>query len=84
MNTVKSVTVSGEQIGNNTGTKRGNGMSQDNTSIANTNTQNTQDNLWAADDVHRIALRNPALHHMNVVPQIDRSHLTSFDEGGTS
>lgn len=84
MNIVKSVTVSAEQIYNNTGTKRGSGMSQDNTSIAKTKTQNAQATMWASDDVHRIALRNPALHRMNVVPQIDRGHITSLEGGGMS
>lgn len=57
-------------------------MSQDNISIAKTKMRNAGDDLRPADDVHRIALRNPALHRMNVVPQIEKRHPMSFDGGG--
>ncbi len=52
-------------------------MNQDFNSNANTN-QNTnssrdmhsENNYWAADDVHRLALRRPALYQTKQVPQV--------------
>lgn len=40
-------------------------------------TQNARQNNWAADDVHRIAMRRPALYKTNSVPQVSRP--TIFD-----
>jgi hypothetical protein len=42
------------------------------TRSTNTKTQNANSNYLASDDVHRIAMRSPALYQTNTVPQIER------------
>jgi len=44
--------------------------------------QNTQQNYWASDDVHRIALRRPTLYRTNIVPQAPRPAVfDNFEQG---
>lgn len=44
----------------------------------------TENNYWAADDVHRLALRRPALYQTKKVPQVpNRGALFSGAEQGS-
>lgn len=40
---------------------------------------------WASDDVHRLAMRRPALYQTNAVPQIERTmDYDTFNRGDES
>lgn len=59
-------------------------MSQDNIIDSNRNqssgiTPGAEQHYWASDDVHRLAMRRPALYQTNAVPQIERP--MNFERG---
>jgi hypothetical protein len=62
-------------------------MSQDisldaNINQTNVKTQKNQKNLWAHDDVHRVAMRQPALYQTKRVPSVSQRVL-GFGEFGS-
>ena len=65
-------------------------MSQDTLLSAKTNrntskTQNSKQNHWRSDDVHRVAQRSPALYQTKTVPQVKFGlNIRQFGHGGTS